>query len=138
MLVRKLVLVVCALVVAVVACGDGGPVLLTQGKSWLVTFKRVTLAADAPDRAEIEIEVRTGPHLSEPAPDGTAVAVETSLGRFAGNGQHIETATVGGRLLVILEISGPGTITINARVHETEAGLVIVVRADGSLSVRAP
>ena len=55
---RRSVLLVVALVMVATSCGDGGPNLPTQSKGWLLQFKRVTLAADAPDRLEIEIVVR--------------------------------------------------------------------------------
>jgi hypothetical protein len=78
---RRCVLLV-ALIIVASSCGDGGPNLPTQNESWLVQFKRVTLASETPDRLEIEIVVRTGSDFSEPARDGTKVAVGTSHSEF--------------------------------------------------------
>jgi len=124
-----------AMMLVVTSCGDGGPNLPTQDKGHLVLFKRVTLAADAPGRAEIEIEVRTGADFSQPAPDGTGVSVETSLGQFEAGGAGITTSTVGGRAVVTLVLPGPAHLTITARTHDVEAELVIVVNADGSMQL---
>jgi len=57
---RWSLLLVIALTIGATSCGDGGPNLLNPGNDWLVKFKRVTLATDAPDRLEIEIVVKTG------------------------------------------------------------------------------
>ena len=138
MLAQKLVVVVCTLVFAFAACGDGGPDLPTQEKDWLILFKRVTLSSDTPDSVEIELEVRTGTHLSLPAPDSTALTLETSLGRFEGAGPVAKIPTAEGRALARLEIGGPGNINVTARVHRSETRLTIVVRPDGSLTVNAP
>ena len=138
MLARKLVVVVCTLVVEVAACGDGGPSLPTQEKDWLILFKRVTLASDTPDSVEIELEVRTGTHLSLPAPDGTTLTLESSLGRFEGAGPVAKIPTVEGRALARLEIGGPGNINVTARVHQAETRLAIFVRHDRSLAIYTP
>jgi len=92
---RWCVILIVAVMLMVTSCGDDGPNLPTQSKDWLALFKRVTLAADEPGHAEIEIEVRTGPDFSEPAPDGTKIHVETTLGSFVGGDRHIETTTHG-------------------------------------------
>jgi len=136
--VGKLVVVVCTLVVAVAACGDGGLDLPTQEKDWLILFKRVTLASDTPDKVEIELEVRTGTNFSLSAPDGTLLSMETSLGQFAGAGPVVRISTVEGRALARLEIGGPGNINVTARVHQAETRLTILVRPDGSLTIRTP
>lgn len=138
MLAQKLVVVICTLVFAFAACGDGGPDLPTQEKDWLILFKRVTLSSDTPDSVEIELEVRTGTHLSQPAPDSTTLTLETSLGRFEGAGPVAKIPTAEGRALARLEIGGPGNINVTARVHQSETRLTIVVRPDGSLTVHAP
>lgn len=135
-LARKLVLVACASVLSLAACGDTS--LPTEEKSYLVLFKRVTIAADAPGRAEIELEVRTGAHLSQPAPDGTSVTLETSAGRFANGARVVHLATAGGRALTELEIEGPETLQLKARVHEVETQLAMIVRRDGSVVIQAP
>jgi len=132
---RWCVLLVVALMLVVSSCGDGGPSLLTQDKGLLVLFKRVTLAADAPDRAEIEIEVRTGSNFSQPAQDGTRVTVETSLGKFEDGGSRIETSTVGGRAVVTLILPGAAHLTVTARTHDVEVRLNMVVNADGSVHI---
>jgi len=132
---RWCVILVVAMILVSTSCSDGGPNLPTQSKSWLALFKRVTLAADEPGRAEIEIEVRTGPEFSEPAPDGTKIQVETTLGSFVGGDLHIETATLGGRALVTLNLPGAAHLTVTARTHDVEAHLEMVVTAGGSLQL---
>ena len=132
---RWCVIVIVAIMVVVTSCGDGGPNLPTQSKGWLALFKRVTLAADEPGRAEIEIEVRTGADFSEPAPDGTKVRVETTLGTFVGGGRQIETATIGGRAVVTLVLPGAAHLTVTARTHDVEVRLPMVVTADESLQL---
>ena len=132
---RWCVLLVVALMLVVSSCGDGAPDILTQDKGQLLLFKRVTLAEDAPGRAEIEIEVRTGAHFSQPAPDGTRVLVATSLGRFEAGDSQIETSTVGGRAVVTLVLPGAAHLTVTARTHDVETQLKIVVNADGSVQV---
>jgi len=135
MKVRWCVLLVVAMMLVVSSCGDGGPNLLSQDKGHLVLFKRVTLAADTPGRAEIEIEVRTGADLSQPAPDGTRISIETSLGQFEGGSSRIGTSTDGGRAVVTLILPGAAHLTITASTHDVEARLTIVVNADGSLQL---
>jgi hypothetical protein len=135
---RWCVLLVVALMLVVSSCGDGGPNLLTHDKGQLLLFKRVTLAEDAPGRAEIEIEVRTGTDLSQPAPDGTRVSVKTSLGQFEGGGSQIGTSTVGGRAVVTLILPGAAHLTVTARTDDVEAQLMIVVNADGSMQIGPP
>ncbi len=132
---RWCVLLVVALTLVVASCGHDGPNLLTQDKGLLVLFKRVTLAADAPGRAEIEIEVRTGTDFSLPAPDGTRLSVETSLGEFEGGGSRIGTSTVGGRAVVTLVLPGAAHLKITASTNDVEAQLTIVVNPDGSVQV---
>ena len=132
---RWCVLLVVALTLVVSSCGDGGPNLLTQDKGLLVLFKRVTLAADTPGRAEIEIEVRSGADFSLPAPDGTRVWVEASLGQFEGGGSRVGTSTVGGRAVVTLILPGAAHLTLSASTHDVEARLTIVVNPDGSVAV---
>ena len=132
---RWCVLLVVALTLVVSSCGDDGPNLLTQDKGLLVLFKRVTLAADSPGRAEIEIEVRTGADFSLPAPDGTRVWVETSVGQFEGGGSRVDTSTVGGRAVVTMVLPGAAHLTVTASTHDVEARLTIIVNADGSMQV---
>jgi len=132
---RWFVLLVVALVFVVTSCGDGGPNLPTQSKGWLALFKRVTLAADEPGRAEIEIEVRTGPDFSEPAPDGTKIHVETTLGTFVGGDRQTEATTISGRAVVTLVLPGAAHLTVTARVHDVEVHLAMAVTADGSLQL---
>jgi len=130
---RRCVLLV-ALILVATSCGDGGPNLPTQGDGWLVKFKRVTLATDAPDRLEIEIVVRTGPRFSEPAPDGMKISVETSFGEFEGNGPRIQTSTIGGHALVRLVLpQGPAHMVVTAIVEDVESQLSIVVDQRGSM-----
>lgn len=121
--------------VNVVACGDGGPDLFNHDKDILVLFNRVTLASYAPDRAEIEIEVRTGSNLSQMAPDGTEVALETSLGAFGNNGPSTVARTIGGRVVVTLILPEPSRLTVSARSRNAEARLVIDVNEDGSIQL---
>jgi hypothetical protein len=135
MKVRWFVLLVVALIFVVTSCGDGGPNLPTQSKGWLALFKRVTLAADEPGRAEIEIELRAGPDFAEPAPDGTKIHVETTLGTFVGGDRHIETATISGRAVVTLILPGAAHLTVTARAHDVEVHLAMAVAGDGSLQL---
>ena len=131
---RWSVLLLVALMVFAASCGDGGPNLPTQGDGWLVKFKRVTLATDAPDRLEIEIVVRTGSDFSEPAPDGMIVLVETSFGEFEGNGPYIKTSTIGGHALVRLVLpKDPARMIVTAAVEDVESQLSIVVDEHGSM-----
>ena len=132
---RWFVVLVVAIMFVVTSCGDGGPNLPTQSKDWLALFKRVTLAADDPGRAEIEIEVRSGPEFSELAPDGTTIHVETTLGSFVGGDRNIETATIGGRALVTLNLPDAAHLTVTARTHDVEAHLEMAVTAGGSLQL---
>ena len=138
MKVRFCVLLVGALLLFVSACGDGSPNILAHQGDSLVLFKRVTLAVDSPDRAEIEIEVRTGAEFSEPAADGTTVVVETSLGDFEGNGRRIETETIGGRAVVTLVLPGAAHLTVTAIVDNVESELGLIVDGRGSLRLETP
>ena len=131
---RRSVLLIIALVFIVTSCGDGGSNLLNPGDGWLVKFKRITLATDAPDRLEIEIVVKTGSDFSEPAPDGTKVAVETSISEFEGNGPMIETSTIGGHAVVRLVLhSGAAHTVVTARGDDVEVQLSVVVDEHGSM-----
>ena len=85
--------------------------------------------------AEIEIEVRTGAHLSLPAPDGTKVSVETTLGYFESNGSTTEVWTTAGRAVLSLVLEQPSSTTIAARVGDAEARLVIDVDDRGSMQI---
>ena len=134
---RWCVILIIAMIFVVTSCADGGPYLPTQSKDWLALFKRVTLAADEPGRAEIEIEVRTGADLSEPAPDGTKIRVETTLGSFVGGGRHIETTTIGGRALVTLDLPDAAHLHLTASTDDVVAHLEMAVTAFGSL-LRGP
>jgi len=128
------VLLVVALMIAATSCGDGGPNILNPGNDWLVKFKRVTLATDAPDRLEIEIIVKTGSDFSEPVPDGTKVTVETSISEFEDNGPIIETSTIGGHAVVRLVLHpGAAHTVVTARVDDVEAQLSVVVDENGSM-----
>ncbi len=134
MKVRWSVLLVIALTICTASCGDGGPNLLSPGNDWLVKFKRVTLATDAPDRLEIEIVVKTGSNFSEPAPDGTKVVVRTSINEFEGNGPIIETSTIGGHAVVRLVLHSSAAHTVvTARVDDVEVQLSVVVDERGSM-----
>ena len=137
MKVRWCVLLVSFSILLATACGDGAPDLLGH-KTSLIQFKRVTLASDAPDRAEIEIEVRTGPEFSEPAHDGTAIVVETSVGQFEGGSPRVETVTHGGRALVTLVVPEEANLTVTATVDRTECQLTMIVDSDGSLRIGEP
>ena len=137
MKVRWCVLLVGFSILLASACGDGAPDLLGH-KTSLVQFKRVTLATDAPDRAEFEIEVRTGHEFSEPAPDGTRVVVETSTGPFVGGDTRVETATVGGHALVTLVLPGETHLTVTAAVDGTECQLAMIVDGDHTLRIVPP
>ena len=131
---RRYVLLVVALMVVASSCGDGGPNLPTQNESWLVQFKRVTLASETPDQLEIEIVVRTGSDFSEPARDGTKIAVGTSHSEFEGNGPRIEASTIGGHALVTLVLPpGPTHMVVTAVVEDVETRLSIVVDEHGSM-----
>ena len=91
------------------SCGNDGPNPLGHSSDWLVKFKRVTLATDAPDRLEIEIVVRTGHDFAEPAPDGTKILVATTISEFEGNGPVTVTSTVGGHAVVRLIVPSGAT-----------------------------
>ena len=131
---RWSVLLVIAMMIGSTSCGDGGPNVLNSGDDWLVKFKRVTLATDAPDRLEIEIVVKTGSDFSEPAPDGTIIAVETSISEFEGNGPVIETSTIGGHAVVRLVLHSEAAHTVvTARVDDVEVRLSIIVDENGSM-----
>ncbi len=132
---RRSVLLVIALMILATSCGDGGPSFLTQS-DYMVEFKRVTLATDAPDRLEIEIMVRTGLDYSEPAPDGTKVVLETSISEFEGSGPRIETSTIGGHAVVRLVIQpGAAHTVVTAHVDKVESRLSIVVDDYGSMRI---
>ena len=131
---RWSVLLVIALMIGATSCGDGGPGILHPGNDWLVKFKRVTLATDAPDRLQIEIIVKTGTDFTEPAPDGTKVVVETSISEFEGNGPVIETSTIGGHAVVRLVLHSDAAHTVvTARVEDVEVQLSVVVDEHGSM-----
>jgi hypothetical protein len=133
---RRSVLLVVAMLMVATSCGDGGPSLIDHNNDLLVEFKRVTLAADAPDRLEIEIVVRTGVDYSELAPDGTKISVETSISEFEGNGPVIETSTIGGHAVVRLVLRpGAAHTVVTARVDDVEAQLSIVVDDHGSMRI---
>ena len=117
------------------ACGDGGPSLIKHDTDFLVLFKRVTLAADARDRVEIELEVRTGSDFSKIAPEGTAVTLETSAGAFENAGPRIEAKTVGGHVVAILILPDASRFTVTARSDDVESRLVIDVNTDGSIQL---
>lgn len=135
MKVRWCVLLVGFSVLLSSACGDGAPDILGHHKNSLIQFKRITLASDAPDRVEIEIEVLTGSDFSRPAPDGTTVVVETTVGHFEGRGPRVETTTIGGHALVTLILPGETHLTVKAVVNDTESRLTMIVDGDGSLRI---
>jgi len=131
---RWSVLLVITMMIGATSCGDGGPSILNPGNDWLVKFKRVTLATDAPDRLEIEIVVKTGSDFTEPAPDGTKIFVETSISEFEGNGPIIETSTIGGHAVVRLVLHSDAAHTVvTARVDDVEVQLSVVVDEHGSM-----
>lgn len=117
------------------ACSDSGPSLIKHDADYLVLFKRVTLASDARDRAEIELEVRTGSDFSKIAPDGTPVTLETSAGVFEDNGPTVEATTVGGHIVATLILPEASRFTVAAQSHDVEARLVIDVTDDGSIQL---
>lgn len=135
MRIRALVLLVGALVLFGLACTETAPSLPTQDKGWLVLFKRVTVPTDAPGLAEIEIEVRTGAHLSAPAPDGTKVSVDTTFGLFEGGGKTEVASTSAGRTVLTLVLEKSSNTTITARVSDAEASLTIDVSEDGAMKI---
>jgi len=135
MKIRWLILLVGVAISTVTACSDGGPGLFKHDADHLVLFKRVTLASDARDRAEIEIEVRTGSNFSEMAPDGTVVALQTTFGSFENGAPRIVTKTVGGHAVEKLTLPGPSRLTVTARSRDAESRLVIDVRDDGSITL---
>ena len=135
MRVRWCVLLVGFSILLTTACGDGGPEILGSHKSSLIQFKRVTLASDAPGRAEIEIEVLTGSDFSEPAPDGTAIVVKTSSGFFDGGSAQVELNTVGGRALATMVLPGATHLLVTAATDGTESRLRLIVEPDGSLQL---
>ncbi len=135
MKIRLSILLVGIAISAVTACGDGGPGLLKHDADNLVLFKRVTVASNARDLAEIEIEVRTGSDFSRMAPDGTLVVLETSFGTFENGSHLIETRTIGGHAVENLRLPGPTRLTVTARSHDAESRLVIDVREDGSITL---
>jgi hypothetical protein len=120
-------------VVLQVACSDGGPNFFKHDKETIVLFNRVTLASYAQDRAEIEIEVRTGSDFSEMAPDGTDVQLETSFGSFEGGGSTVTAQTLGGRAVVTLLVPEPSRLTVSARSQDAETDLVVDIDEDGSI-----
>jgi hypothetical protein len=133
---RRAPFLLVALLIVAASCGDGELGLLKHQTDRLVEFKRVTLAADAPDRLEIEIVVHTGPDYSVPAPDGTKVVVETSISEFENNGPVVETSTIGGHALVrLILLPGAAHTVVTARVEDVEAELSIVVDEHGSMRV---
>ena len=134
MTIRRSVLLIIALIFVATSCGDGGPNPLNTGNDWLVKFKRVTLATDAPDRLEIEIVVKTGADFTEPAPDGTLVVVETSISEFEDNGPITRTSTIGGHAVVRLVLHSHAAHTlVTARVDDVEVQLSVVVDEYGSM-----
>ncbi len=135
MKIRWSILLVGIAISTVTACGDGGPGFLKHDADNLVLFKRVTVASDARDRAEIEIEVRTGSDFSRMAPDGTTVVLETSFGSFENGSRRIETRTVSGHAVEKLTLPGPSRLTVTARSRDAESHLVIDVAEDGSLTL---
>jgi len=135
MKVRWSILLVGIAISTVTACGDAGPGLFKHDVDNLVLFKRVTLAPDARDQAEIEIEVRTGSDFSRMAPDGTVVALESSFGFFENGSPRIETRTVGGYAVEKLTLPGPSRLTITARSSDAKSRLVIDVKEDGSITL---
>lgn len=135
MKIRWSTLLIGAVLAAAGACSDGGPSLFKHDKDALVLFNRVTLASYAPDRAEIELEVRTGSDFSQMASDGTAVTLETSAGIFENDGTRVEVKTVNGRAVATLILPDPSRFFVAARVHDVEARLVIDVNDDGSIQL---
>jgi hypothetical protein len=135
MRIRALVLLVGALVLFGLACTETAPSLPTQDKGWLVLFKRVTVPADAPGLAEIELEVRTAAHLSTPSPDGTNVSVDTTFGQFEGGAKSTVVATSAGRTVLTLLLEKPSNTTLTARVSDAEASLIIDVGEDGAMKI---
>jgi len=135
MQIRWSILLVGVAISTLTACSDGGPGLLKHDADNLVLFKRVTLASDARDCAEIEVEVRTGSDFSRMATDGTIVALETSFGYFENGSRRIETKTVDGHAVENLTLPGPSRLTVTARSRDAESRLVISVTEDGSITL---
>ena len=132
MKIRWPVLLVVVAILSASACSDF-PTLLSHDKDNLILFKRVTLAADARDRAEIEIEVRTGADYSKMVPDGTVITLQASLGAFENTGPRIEVPTVGGHTTVTLILPEPSRLTVTASCGEVEARLTLDINEDGSI-----
>jgi len=135
MKIRWPVFLVGVAILALSACGDGGPSLIRHDTDLLVHFKRVTLAADARDRLEIELEVRAGSDFSNIAPEGTPVILETSAGVFEHNGPRMEAKTLGGHIVATLILPDASRFTLTARAGDVESSLVIDVTSDGSIQV---
>ncbi len=130
----------CALLVGVLTliaagCGDGGPTLPTQQKDWLVVFKRITVANDAPGQAEIEVDVRSGSSYSSNAPDGTVVVFRATLGHFAGGSDTIKVSTHAGRATVILILPGQSRFQLTASAGASVTEILFIVHDDGSLQL---
>ena len=134
MKIRWPVLLVVIAILSATACSDF-PSFLSHDKDSVILFKRITLAADAPGRAEIEIEVRTGADFSKMAADGTVVTLETSLGAFENQSSRIEARTVGGHATEILILPEPSRLTLTASSGEVEARLTLDVNEDGSIQL---
>lgn len=134
MKIRWPVLLVGIAILTTAACGDF-PSLLSHDKDSLILFKRVTLASDARDRAEIEIEVRTGADFSKVVPDGTVITLQTTLGTFENNGSRIEARTVRGHATATLILPEPSRLTVAATCNEVEARLTLDVNEDGSIQL---
>ena len=135
MKIRWSALLYCVVLLLPAACGDGGPSILKQDSDSLVVFKRVTLASTAPDRAEIELEVRTGTNFSKTAPDGTTIVLETSLGNFENNGSTTRVQTIGGHAVTTLILPEPSRLIITASSRNVEARLALDVNEDGSIAI---
>lgn len=132
---RSWALLVGIVLLTAAGCSDGDPILPTQDKDLFVVFKRVTLADDAPGRAEIEVEVRSGTSYAGSAPDGTRVSFKASLGQFVGGTDTTEAETHGGRATVTIILPEESRFGVTASVGSATAEIEFIIHDDGSVQL---